>query len=190
MHIVVEEHYKCTKCQHSTPFILNSPTQVVLMFYNTLLPLLWSLVTYNSTISTLFLSQKTVALIVLWYQRSQMKPRFHELFIHAIHQLCVIALESKRWRHSLHFVPTHGHFQNPSCTKLVAAKPLIILHRTVYTIYENLHHRVLVNTLDKLTAHSLQMASQPLLSLWAFVFPSLNSPCHCLTVLSLITFLP
>jgi hypothetical protein len=39
---VMEEHY--TGCQQSTPFVLNGPTQFFLVFPNTFLTLLWSLV--------------------------------------------------------------------------------------------------------------------------------------------------
>jgi hypothetical protein len=41
-----KEHYEYTVCQHSTPFVLNGSTQFFLVFSNTLLTLLWSLVAW------------------------------------------------------------------------------------------------------------------------------------------------
>jgi hypothetical protein len=40
--IAIEEHY--TVCQHSKTFVLNGPMQFFLLFCNTLVTLLWSLV--------------------------------------------------------------------------------------------------------------------------------------------------
>jgi hypothetical protein len=40
--IVMEEHYNI--CQHSTPFVFNGPMQFFLVFFSTLVTLLWSLV--------------------------------------------------------------------------------------------------------------------------------------------------
>jgi hypothetical protein len=39
MCIAMDENY--TECQHSMHFVLNGPTQFVLVFHNTLLTLLW-----------------------------------------------------------------------------------------------------------------------------------------------------
>jgi hypothetical protein len=43
-HFVMEKHY--TRCQHSTPFVLFGPMQFFLVFSNTLVNLLWSLVAW------------------------------------------------------------------------------------------------------------------------------------------------
>jgi exonuclease V gamma subunit len=92
--------------------------------------------------STTFLSQKTVAisfladifsdflaylmdaLTAVWFQHSQMRPMFPHLLLiqcdrNSQPSLWYHSKKSQSRSHSLHFVHTHEHFWNPSCTKLV-----------------------------------------------------------------------
>jgi hypothetical protein len=102
----------------------------------------------NSTIRTPFLSQNTVAirfladvcmtfwaclvnvcastaLTAFWCQHSQMKPRFHHLFVRCSSEfhriLCRIAIKNQSRSHSLRFVSNREHFRNTSRAKLVIA---------------------------------------------------------------------
>jgi hypothetical protein len=65
-------------------------------------------------------------LTALWFQHSQMKPRFHHLLLvrcdWEIHHIFVVSLQESQSRsHSLRFMRTLEHFRNPSCAKLAIA---------------------------------------------------------------------
>jgi hypothetical protein len=101
MRIVMEVHY--TRCQHSTPLFWMA-LRSILVFHNTFVTLLWSFavefyhqhsfrVSENSChqipgrqrlfkLFRLVWWIKSTALTALWFQHSQMKPRFnHLLFV-------------------------------------------------------------------------------------------------------------
>jgi hypothetical protein len=70
---------------------------------------------------------QSTAVTALWFQHSQLKPRFCLLLLALCnseihHYPCGITLKVYICRsHSRCFVHTHEHFWNPSCTKLVTA---------------------------------------------------------------------
>jgi hypothetical protein len=146
--IVTEEHYTDV----STPHVFPEWSYAVFLVFRKQYTSYVSVVPccMNSTTSTPFLSQKTAAvsilannvclnffslfgecvydhcLTALWFQHSEMEPRFHHLLficcdweIHC--HLCGIALKSQSRSHSLNYVLTLEHFLNPCCTKLVIA---------------------------------------------------------------------
>jgi hypothetical protein len=139
MWIVMEEHY--AGCQHSTPFVLNDPTQFFSVSQYTC-DIIVVPCCMDSTISTPFLSQKTVAVSFL---AENVCLNFFILFGECMCIQCfdcslVSAFTSETqvsspctmWLRnpspsfwygssSLHSVHTHDHFWKPSCAKLVIA---------------------------------------------------------------------
>jgi hypothetical protein len=70
----------------------------------------------------------STALTALWFQHSEMKPRFHHLLPvqcdwKVYRHLCGKGLKSQSRSHSFRFMNIFEHFLNPSCAKLTIAQP-------------------------------------------------------------------
>jgi hypothetical protein len=156
----MEEHY--TVCQHSMPF--EWPNVVFLVFRNILLILLWSLVAWipplvllpvpeyschwlsgNICLNFIDLFGECVVYPLFWllfgFNIHKWNPRFITCYLYDVTEihchLCGITLKSWSRYHSLQFVLTHEHFQNPSYAKLVTAQTAIISQRRVCEICGN-----------------------------------------------------